>query len=154
MVEEELGIVRNYLTILKVRYGAMFDFDIQMQPGVERFMILKLILQPLAENAVYHGIKPKAEPGHLCIAAARWQEGLQLSVSDDGVGMKDEEITAILGRTESPERKSIGLRGTIERLQIFYGVSDPCALLNIQSRRGEGTTVTITIPRERREDEL
>ena len=152
-VEEELGIVKNYLTILKVRYGAMFDFDIEAEPGIERFIILKLILQPLAENAVYHGIKPKAEAGHLHISVRPWKEGLRLSVSDDGVGMEEQVIEAILGRTESPGRKSIGLRGTIERLQIFYGSLAPRSFLEIHSRRGEGTTVTITIPHEPRDTE-
>ena len=147
-VEEELGIVKNYLTILKVRYGTMFDFQIEAEPGIERFMILKLILQPLAENAVYHGIKPKAETGHLRISATRWHEGLHLSVSDDGVGMEEERREAILCPARSPGRMSIGLRGTIERLQIFYGHPEIGSLLDIRSRRGEGTTVTITIPRE------
>lgn len=147
-IGEEVDVVRNYLTIQKIRYNDIITDSYDIEAGIEKIRILKLVMQPLVENALYHGIKPKGEPGHIGITAERQGEFVILTVKDDGVGMSEEHIQRLFSGIKPDEEKSFGLRGTIERLRIFYGVEN---VLSIKSSPGIGTEVTLTIPAERRD---
>ncbi|MEK4075711.1 sensor histidine kinase [Paenibacillus sp. FSL M7-0656] len=164
-LHEEVEIVRNYLTIQQVRYPGVFEVQYDIDSGCERVMIPKLVLQPLVENSLYHGIRPKGSPGTIRIQARRSKEGVLLTITDDGVGMSEEEVKQIQ-RTEmnrsnrsnssnpsntsnssnpthnSKHNPSFGLWGTMERLRIFYDREDG---LKLQSEVGKGTTIIITI---------
>ncbi|WP_366347227.1 sensor histidine kinase [Paenibacillus amylolyticus] len=94
-LHEEVEIVRNYLTIQQVRYPGAFEVQYDIAPDCERVMIPKLVLQPLVENSLYHGIRPKGSPGTIRIQARRSKEGVLLMITDDGVGMSEEEIQQV-----------------------------------------------------------
>lgn len=148
-VAEEIDVVRNYMAIQQVRYGDIFTMHYDIDESATKYRILKLILQPLVENSLYHGIKPKGEHGNIYIRCKQRDEFIELIVEDDGVGVSKETIAMILDNRYSMDTKSsFGLRGTIERLRIFYGIKDP---VFINSALGSGTTVTIHIPIERSE---
>ncbi|HBF38383.1 MAG TPA: hypothetical protein DDW50_13835 [Firmicutes bacterium] len=114
-----------------------------MEEPALSIQVLKLILQPLVENALYHGIKPKGEKGHITVAAKVEKDFLILSVADDGVGMSPERLGKITTPPSKAQNNSFGLWGTIERLRIFYGVED---ILRIETAVGKGTIITIHIP--------
>ncbi len=147
-IAEEVDVVRNYLTIQKIRYNDILTDSYDIEAGIGNTRILKLVLQPLVENALYHGIKPKGEPGHINITAVRQDGYVILTVRDNGVGMTEDNIQKIFGGIKPGEETSFGLRGTIERLRIFYGIEN---VLSIKSLPGAGTEVVLTIPAERRE---
>jgi len=146
-LKEEVEVVRNYLTIQKIRYNDIFTDSYDIETEIEDIKILKLVLQPLAENALYHGIKPSGEPGHIGITAKREGEFIKIAVKDNGVGMSEEAVKNIFSGIKS-EETSFGLKGTIERLRIFYGIEN---VLSIKSAPGCGTEVILTIPAEGRD---
>lgn len=169
-LHEEVEIVRNYLTIQQVRYPGVFEVQYDIAPDCERVMIPKLVLQPLVENSLYHGIRPKGGPGTIRIQAHRSKEGVILTITDDGVGMSEEEIQQVQRKEinstnssnstnlsnpsdlsnlskityNSKHNPSFGLWGTMERLRIFYEREDG---LKLESEVGKGTTIMITIPK-------
>jgi two-component system, sensor histidine kinase YesM len=142
-IREEIEIVKNYLTLQKFRYGDTFNVNYEIDERVYEYKILKLVLQPLVENALYHGIKPKGEMGHITVTTIVEDDLIRISVADDGIGMTDEELVKIIDGRLDNNNSSLGLRGTIERLKIFYGVSD---VYSIESRKRYGTRVTLKIP--------
>ncbi len=144
-IGEELDVVRNYLTIQQLRYGSIFTATYDIDESVKKYKILKLILQPLVENALYHGIKLKGESGNINISAKQSGDLIVLSVEDDGIGMNEEVLNKILQGKYDDTKVSYGLKGTIERLRIFYGVND---LVTIESNEYIGTKVVISIPVE------
>ncbi len=146
-ISEELDVVRNYMTIQQVRYGDIFTLHYDIDESATRYKILKLVLQPLVENALYHGIKPKGEKGAITLSLKLIAGMVELTVEDDGVGMDQEAITQILDdRYQGDNKTSFGLRGTIERLRLFYGINDP---VSIESAKNKGTKVIIHVPVER-----
>ena len=144
-IREEIEIVKNYLTIQKVRFPGLFDDEYDIDDGIEDIKIVKLILQPLVENSLYHGIRPKGESGRITVKAKRTGSEIVLSVEDDGVGMNAEELRKVIGSGLEANTSSFGLRGTIERLKIFYGNDN---IYEISSIKGQGTKINITIPLE------
>ncbi|WP_440115348.1 cache domain-containing sensor histidine kinase [Paenibacillus sp. QZ-Y1] len=140
---EEVEIVRNYMKIQKTRYQDTFEIEFHVDQGCLQTLIPKLVLQPLAENSLYHGIRPKGTKGTIQIHASKTKGGVNLSISDDGVGMSVEEIDQILHTERIGEIRSFGLWGTLERLRMFYGIQDG---ITIHSEPGQGTTIMIRIP--------
>lgn len=143
-ISEEVEVIRNYLLIQKARYGDIFTVSYDIDDRALKHKILKLTLQPLVENSLYHGIKLKGEQGNIHISIQCHPGAIIIGIEDDGVGMEAEEVADILlsGKTET-NSKSFGLRGTIERLRIFYGVSN---IVSIQSEKNVGTKITLTLP--------
>ena len=142
-IREEIETVKNYLTIQQIRYGDIFSAIFQVDEELADLPVLKLVLQPLVENALYHGVKPKGEKGVITIRVRREQENMELIVEDDGVGMDQSKLAEIMNPLHEKDRSSFGLQGTIERLRIFYGRED---IFKIESAAGEGTVITISIP--------
>jgi len=143
-LEEEIEGVRNYLTIQKIRYGNMFSASFDVDERVLNHKILKLVIQPLVENALYHGIRAKGESGTIKVSAKYCNSDIYLVIEDDGVGMSEEFLNKLLDINVDLNSKSFGFRGTIERLRIFYGIENIC---KIESKIGLGTKVTIKIPK-------
>lgn len=143
-IGEEIDMVRNYLNIQKVRYQDLFEVEYHIEESCLKYPILKLVLQPLVENSLYHGIRQKGKPGTIIITAQEQGDRIYLSVEDDGVGMSKEQIDMILNEEISAQSKSFGLRGTLERLRIFYG-DENC--FKIESEPEKGTKVSLMIPR-------
>lgn len=147
-VEQEIKYVSNYLYIQKIRYGPKLNYELIVDDTLNQCVVPKLMLQPLVENAIYHGIKNKRGEGHLIIrcesAADSWME---FTVEDDGAGMteeKAEQINALLNE-HSPleENQSFGLFYIKERLRIRYGDK---FCVRVTSELGAGAKVTILIP--------
>lgn len=142
-IGEEIEIVRNYLKIQKVRYQDVFEVQFDVDEDCSQVPIPKLVMQPLVENSLYHGIRPKGTSGTIWINVKKTEGGVSLSIADDGVGMSEEEIAQILRTERKGQIKSFGLWGTMERLRIFYGDKDG---ITIESEPGKGTAITIAIP--------
>lgn len=143
-IGEEIDMVRNYLNIQKVRYQDLFEVEYHIEESCLKYPILKLVLQPLVENSLYHGIRQKGTPGTIILTAREQEDRIYLSVEDDGVGMSKEQINMILNEEISAQCKSFGLRGTLERVRIFYG-DENC--FKIESEPEKGTKVSLMIPR-------
>jgi two-component system, sensor histidine kinase YesM len=138
-IKHELEIVEQYLEIQKIRFDDKFIFQKNYDSRVFNYTIPRLTLQPLVENAFNHGINPLFKKSVITLEALYSEDGIQLKVSDNGVGMDEDTVKAIKeGRT-----RGIGLKATIERLRIYYNNPD---VFNIKSEKGQGTTITITIP--------
>lgn len=140
---EEIDIVKNYFLLQRLRYGDIFTDTYEVDENVLHLKILKLVLQPIAENALYHGIKPKGEKGNIKLTVVLIDNLMKISIEDDGVGMTEEELDRVVSDKIENNNLSFGLRGTIERLRIFYGISQ---VYEIESRKRYGTKVTIKIP--------
>lgn len=141
-IKDEVEVVRNYASIQQVRYGDIFDIHYDIDDRANNYKIPKLVLQPLVENALYHGIKPKGEKGNITIHVKYLGDFIELSVEDDGVGIDKGTIEQILNNEVKDEIKSFGLKGTIERLKIFYGINNPVTIESSEN----GTKVIIRIP--------
>lgn len=142
-VTEEVEIVRNYLKIQKMRYPEVFDVQFEVDGKCGHYPIPKLVMQPLVENSLYHGIRPKGSKGTIAISISCSKDYVTITIADDGVGMSKEEIEQILCTERKGENKSFGLWGTMERLRIFYGDKD---CIQIESEPGKGTKIVVLIP--------
>lgn len=142
-VGQEMEMVRNYLKIQSVRYEDVFEVEFDMDEACSQSPVPKLVLQPLVENSIYHGIRPKGTRGTIRISARNTGNTVTISIADDGVGMSQEDIAQILSTERSGQGKSFGLWGTMERLRIFCGDKD---CIRIESEPGKGTIITIVIP--------
>lgn len=146
-VREEIEHIQSYLVIQKARYEDKISCEIEADESVMQLKVIKLILQPLVENAIYHGIKERRGKGTIWISIHREGTTLVLSVRDNGVGMSPEkvsELTAILksGQIEN-SRIGYGIFNVNERIRLTYGNSFG---LSILSTPGQGTTVEIRHP--------
>jgi two-component system sensor histidine kinase YesM len=145
-LEQELEHVRNYLIIQSLRYINKFDYELDAEESLLQNKVLKLILQPLVENSIYHGIKNKRQKGHIRITARAEHGRLLILVQDDGIGMSPEKAATILQSAASDHKdrfSGIGVRNVHERIQLYYG---PEYGLQFESKPGEGTTVKVWLP--------
>lgn len=142
-VREEIEMVKDYLELLKIRYGDELHYVLDVDENICDDYILKMILQPLVENAVNHGIRPKTTRGMVCVVGREENGYLCFSVEDDGVGMNSEKMEELQRENLDTNEKSFGLRGTIERIKIFY---EQDIYYNIQSAEGKGTVITLRVP--------
>ena len=143
-LERELEHVKNYLIIQS--YADKFTYEISAEPGVERCRTIKLILQPIVENCIYHGIKKKRGTGKITIRAYRREQNLIIEVSDDGCGMPEEICRKILSdeiESENISGSGIGVKNVNERIQLRFGKKYG---LSYSSEEGVGTTVTYVLP--------
>ncbi len=147
-LSEELEHVRNYLIIQQIRYRDKFEFSISLEEGIENLPTIKLIVQPIVENAIYHGIKYLQEMGHIDIKVFRRKPGaVVIEVRDNGVGMDEQKLSNILSY-EGPHHKGgtgIGVRNVHQRIQLYYGSDFG---LELSSELDEGTLVRLVIPEQ------
>lgn len=142
---EELQNVRDYLAIQRIRYSDVFEHRIEVPSELHAVAILKLTLQPLVENAIYHGLKPANRYGSLVISGERRGDTIRLSVKDDGVGMSKERATELLKPDFAGERVSFGLKSVHERIRLYFGESFG---IEICGAPGQGTEAVVTLPAE------
>jgi len=145
-IQEELDHVKNYLYILSMRYFERFDYMFDIDPNTLNYKIPKLILQPLVENAIYHGIKNKSSKGLIIIKTHCTEKNLILTVIDDGVGMTPAKAIQLLSdnsMVKSEEGSGIGVTNVHQRIKLYFG---PTYGLTIQSTESVGTTVNINMP--------
>ncbi|MBU7315091.1 cache domain-containing sensor histidine kinase [Paenibacillus oleatilyticus] len=145
-VREDMQQIRNFLTIQQMRYGDKLEVHIELEEEVERLYTLKLILQPIVENAITHGLEMKRGPGHLWITGKVLGERVRFEVRDDGVGIPQEKLERITSGqfVSADERKTgIGLENVKKRLQLYFGDR---YVLRLSSQPQQGTITTIEIP--------
>jgi two-component system sensor histidine kinase YesM len=147
-VSQEINHARSYLAIQKIRYGDILEYEVDFEPDMGDYLVLKLILQPIVENALYHGIKNKRGRGRLRVRGWREGERLCFSVDDDGIGMTEERLAEVRKRVSEDGELSgssdmYGLYNVSKRLRLYYSGA---AELSIQSQYRVGTTVTYKIP--------
>ncbi|NNV03170.1 MAG: sensor histidine kinase [Brevibacillus sp.] len=143
-VQEELEHVRNYLVIQKMRYKNKFTYEITAQDEVLPCKTLKLLLQPIVENAIYHGIEPLADQGRITVSAERSDGDILFRVRDNGLGIPPHVLEQIgSGQIKSKDGSGVGIKNVHERIRLFFGEAYG---LSIESDEETGTTVTIRIP--------
>ncbi|MFT8352084.1 MAG: sensor histidine kinase [Clostridium saccharoperbutylacetonicum] len=146
-VNEELSHIKSYLTIQKIRYEDKLDYEIQVDANMLEYKLIKLILQPLVENAIYHGIKEKRGNGRILIKGEIKGNTLIFTISDNGKGMEEELLNKINYMLKNGNEKKneigYGIFNVNERIKIIYG--DEYGL-QYESIYGEGTTVLLKHP--------
>ncbi len=143
-LKREFEHVGHYLTIQQYRYADILHYELSLPPTLGDAVVSRLLLQPLVENAIYHGIKPKLATGTIRIFARAAADALELVVEDDGVGMDGAALAQLIAEIDSPEAThSVGLRNIQQRLKLIYGSGYG---LHITSQPGAGTTVTVRLP--------
>lgn len=143
--EEELHI-RSYLEIQQVRYRDILEYEIQIAPELYQYKILKLTLQPLVENSLYHGIKYKRAKGIISVTGCLQDGMVHFTVQDNGVGMEEEELAKLREEIAKPcqdTEKGFGLANVNERIRMNFGTEYG---MKIDSAKGKGTRVEIIIP--------
>lgn len=143
-VKDELEHARSYLLIQSIRYADAFKYEFDIDPEVVEYTTLKLILQPMIENAIYHGLKNRIDEGYIKISAKLVNTKVVFEISDNGYGMRKEKIEELYENFKNPDlNDGVGLKNIYLRLKIYYG--DEADLL-IESELDEGTTIKIIIP--------
>jgi two-component system sensor histidine kinase YesM len=148
-IGEEVERIRSYLTIQKMRYRDILDFKIEVDENVSENTILKLILQPLVENALYHGIKNKRQGGTISVRAQRkGRDEILLEVEDNGIGFMPEKLAQLQAELKDNSgdikfESGFGLGNVNKRIRLYYG--EPYGL-SVQSEYMTGTCVTLVIP--------
>ncbi|MFW6035317.1 MAG: cache domain-containing sensor histidine kinase [Halothermotrichaceae bacterium] len=138
-LKQEIEHLKSYLTIQKERYSETIKFDINIDDSLLDCKVIKLILQPLVENAIVHGIEEKGEPGCVRINIYKEDNYLLYKIEDNGVGADEDEIRNLI--KEGPEgKRGVGLKNVNDRLKFYYG--DDCGL-KFKSKVGEGTIVIV-----------
>lgn len=141
----EIEHIKYYLKIQKIRYEDKLSYSLHIDPTIYEYTTIKIILQPLVENAIYHGIKDKDEGGHIRISAQKVGECIVFEVEDNGKGMTDEEVNSILTRTipKSLTQGGVAIKNVHERIQVYFGKDYG---LRYESSLGNWTKVYVTIP--------
>ncbi|TBL71449.1 cache domain-containing sensor histidine kinase [Paenibacillus thalictri] len=149
-VMQEINHVKNYAVIQSIRFPDRFTVSYDIDPQIYKFPMLKLLLQPLVENAMIHGVQKLKRHGTIYISAVKESGGLHFHVQDDGIGMEEETLARLkadlsrpLGDEHNDLSGSYGLRNVNERLQLHYG---SLAHLTVESQAGQGTRVSFMIP--------
>ena len=146
-LKRELRITQDYLSLQKLRYEDIFQVEYIFDDATLNYMIPKLILQPLVENSINHGIRPKGENGVIRITTRMDEDGLYIIVYDSGVGMNAEQIKNVLEASEVDAGKipsGFGLCSTIRRLRYYYDCDN---IIRIRSELGEYTEIELYIPK-------
>ncbi len=147
-LREELEYLDKYIYIQQIRYQNLFEYHAEVPPDLMNTLIPRLLLQPIVENSVLHGVTAKATSGSITVYAEREGDDILIRVWDDGIGIERERIDLIMQGTEPRSGRGgthIGLRNVHERLHLNYGEGYG---LSIQSESGQYTQVTLKLPFE------
>lgn len=145
-IEEEIKHVKSYLIIQMTRYESKLDYEVDVDETVKHYKVLKLILQPLVENAIYHGIRNKREKGKISINISKKEGTLLFTVKDTGIGIEKDildQLNYSLNNMGSEHKKGFGLNNVNERIKLSYG--DQYGL-EVYSEYKQGTTVIAVLP--------
>ena len=137
---EEIEIVKSYLTLQRTRFEDIFTDEYEIEEGLSSIRVPRLILQPLVENSIYHGIRPKGEHGVIRVTVKRQEDFLFLSIYDNGIGMSAHQRGLLFSGKDS---RSFGFQGTIERIRYYYKTED---VFEIHSTEGEYCEIILKLP--------
>lgn len=141
---EEIEIVKSYLTLQRTRFEDIFTDEYEIEEGLSSIRVPRLILQPLVENSIYHGIRPKGEHGVIRVTVKRQENFLFLSIYDNGIGMSAHQRELLFSGKDS---RSFGFQGTIERIRYYYKTED---VFEIHSTEGEYCEIVLKLPLQNR----
>ncbi len=151
-IQDELGHVCDYVSIQKIRFSDNFDLNLQIPEEIRKQHVLKLILQPLVENALFHGLKYCHAGSRIDITARISQNNLYIEVTDDGQGMNEHQLLELQNKLKQEatftelghrDKQSIGLKNIHTRIELYYGKGYG---LSVRSTEGKGTTIEIKLP--------
>lgn len=146
LVEDELEYLEKYINIMKLRYPNLFEYSTCITPGCSGASIKKMLLQPLIENSIYHGLRGQNKSGRIQIYVHQKRSRLYFTIYDTGKGMSENELEALKKRLKNQEHsisQHIGLSNTNARLILSYG---PESRLQIKSIQGKFTVIWFSIP--------
>jgi sensor histidine kinase YesM len=147
LISEEIECVRQYIWLLKMRFGERYRFRLEVQDETLGFETPALVLQPLVENAITHGLRDLEKGGEVAISARIEGDTIRLSVSDSGRGMKKEDIAVALAAADPEDatpQHGIGLHNVVRRVSLATG---GVGIVEIESEIGHGTRVTVVLPK-------
>lgn len=146
-LKKEIDLVTTYLEIQQMRFGENFSYHFELKCDMTKYQLFPLLIQPIVENAIIHGLEPKEGPGCVKIYVEEKEEHLLVSVEDNGVGMSRERLSEVYHRlneeTYQPDGEKIGVRNVHQRIQLYYGTDYG---IEITSKPNEGTKVTFRLP--------
>jgi two-component system sensor histidine kinase YesM len=143
LVDEEIRMVKSYIVIQKFRYQNRAEFEVNTEGRLENYMVPRMILQPLVENAIYYGVDNSAQKCLVQLWAVEETDTILFVVEDTGPGMEKEELEKVRNFTVKPKGYGIGIKNIYERLKITYEEFE----FSIDSRVGVGTKIQIRIPK-------
>ena len=144
-LDEQIEQLESYIYIMKVRFGDRFEVEFDCDEAARSCFVMKMLIQPLLENAILHGIREIEGPGRIRMTARRETDRLEIIVADNGVGMSPETIAAVW-KPEAHQHKGfqcIGIRNVHDRIRLYHGDAYG---LNIASEPGQGVTVICVLP--------
>jgi len=150
-LKEEQQHIRSYLEIQHMRYRDLMEYEIDIPEELEAYILPKLTLQPLVENALYHGIKIRRRKGLIRVSGRIDGEHLILEVADDGSGMTEERLEEVRSSLIDGRKEGFGLRTVHQRIQILFGTEYG---LSIESTPDIGTRILVKIPMRTSEKEM
>ena len=140
--------MENYMNIQKIRYQRRVEFLLETRGELGRYLVPRMILQPLVENAINYGVDNTLKLCRIQVRVREEDQILILEVEDDGPGMSSEELEAVRTFTMKPKGNGIGIKNISERLKLFFSGE---AVMEIWSQPGEGTRIHIEIPKKERD---
>ena len=142
-IRDELKHVESYLIIQKYRYSDRFEYTFDVDESLGGYLCSKITLQPLVENAIYHGIEPLIDDGEIIISVKPDGDDILMTVSDNGVGMTAEQVEGLL-KKERSDSSGIGIKNVSDRIKIYFGDSYG---VKVESEPDAGTKITVRIPK-------
>lgn len=141
-IEKEIQHAKNYLVIQSYRYKDQFQYHFDIDEEVLPYLCNKITIQPIIENALYHGISRMVDEGEIAISVHKIHDDIIMKIKDNGVGMSKEQVECIL-KKERTDSKGIGVKNVNDRIKIYFG--DDYGIV-VESELDIGTTITIKIP--------
>lgn len=142
-LSEELSLIDAYLQISKIRMGERLQFNIQCDEQIKTISLPPMLVQPLVENAITHGLEPCENGGHISVSARRADQGLRITVTDTGLGLTSDTAPSGTEARSSTSGTNTGLRNIRDRLQQLYG---PASSLRLTANEPRGVIATLFIP--------
>lgn len=150
-VAEQMESLREYLTLQQYRYDHAFDSMIEYDEAAARCCLPKLLVQPLVENSIQHGINMQSGSGMITVIARRQGDAVVIEVEDNGVGMSPEKVRQVMESPAVTDRPHLGIKNVYDRIRLHYG---PSWGLTVDSKKGRGTRIVLRIPAEEKGREL
>ena len=145
-IDEEISNVKNYVYLQKIRFGNRFEVKWDIDENILKYKTIKLILQPIIENAIVHGIENLASGGLIIIKGYFKKDTIVFEIIDNGIGMSEKEVKELeisINKRKRDVSKSIGVENVNQRIKLYFGEKYG---VSIKSRKGEGTTIIVLIP--------
>lgn len=148
-INEEVELLKSYISIQKIRYDKRANFDITVEDGLEEYIVPRMILQPIVENSIIYGVENSLVFCNISVSVRQKQDFIIIEIADDGPGMEEEVLQKVRELKMEPKGNGIGLKNIIERCELLYNKD---FYMEINSKFGEGTKIKIVIPKYRGEN--